>query len=200
MVLGYVSCFCQQNDFFRKAKETYDGYENRINSEFNRRMMSLSAEEAYLLKSEYLAALIEIEDNRTKAYVEALVKTKINEDLIEYKNPKNSTFKDSKDYVLNVERRESAEYPTGFLGLRAEVMNLFNTNLIYANTGVITTLVTFIVEKDGSVTNVKARGENIEFNKQAEIAIYLLSEKFKPARVKGNPVRSKFRFPIKMKF
>ena len=39
-----------------------------------------------------------------------------------------------------------------------------------------------MVDENGSITDIKAEGENISFNKQAEIAMYLISEKFtKPA-------------------
>jgi hypothetical protein len=35
-----------------------------------------------------------------------------------------------------------------------------------------------VVDENGSITDIKAEGENISFNKQAEIAMYLISEKF----------------------
>ena len=65
----------------------------------------------------------------------------------------------------------------------------------------LNTTVSFVVDENGSITDIKAEGENISFNKQAEIAMYLISEKFtKPALQKGNAVKYAFRMPLSIKF
>ena len=58
----------------------------------------------------------------------------------------------------------------------------------------------FVVEKDGSISSVKAEGDNFSFNRQAEIALYLLPEKFEPAFINGTAVRYRFRLPVAMDF
>jgi len=57
-----------------------------------------------------------------------------------------------------------------------------------------------VVEPDGSVSSVRADGTNPIFNRQAEIAVYMLPEKFSPALVNGKPVRYNFSIPLAMKF
>jgi hypothetical protein len=52
------------------------------------------------------------------------------------------------------------------------------------------------VEKDGSISNVHAQGDNFTFNRQAEIALYSLAEKFSPAIFKGDPTVYRFKIPL----
>lgn len=61
-------------------------------------------------------------------------------------------------------------------------------------------IVTFVVERDGSIAQVKSEGDNIVFNRQAEICMYLVPDKFIPGTLHGVAVRSRFTFPITMKF
>ncbi|WP_449399905.1 hypothetical protein [Chryseobacterium wanjuense] len=63
---------------------------------------------------------------------------------------------------------------------------------MYAEEKTVKTDVAFIVEKDGTISNVHAQGNNFTFNRQAEIALYSISEKFSPATLKGNTVRYRF--------
>lgn len=62
-----------------------------------------------------------------------------------------------------------------------------------------TVYVQFIVEKDGSVSNVKVlRGASPELNKEA-IRVTSLAQGWTPGKQKGKPVRVSFTFPIKFK-
>lgn len=65
---------------------------------------------------------------------------------------------------------------------------------------ILMTRVFFVVELDGSLSNVKAYGSNNSFNMQAEKAVKSVKGKWKPAEVNGNSVRSKFSFPMNMRF
>ena len=62
------------------------------------------------------------------------------------------------------------------------------------------TTVSFTVERDGSLTDVKATGSNSDFNREAERAVKAIRGKWNPGKVDGQAVRSKFRFPITMNF
>jgi len=84
--------------------------------------------------------------------------------------------------------------------LRKEVAQLFYGDGVFSEKGNIKTNVAFIVEKDGTISDVKAEGDNFTFNRQAEIAVYSVSEKFSPAYTNGNPVRYRFRLPLVLSF
>lgn len=65
---------------------------------------------------------------------------------------------------------------------------------------VLWTEVVFVVEKDGTLSNVEAEGPNKTFNAEAERTIKSIKGKWKPAEVEGKPMRSRKRVPIRMRF
>jgi len=66
--------------------------------------------------------------------------------------------------------------------------------------GKLSTTVTFIVEKDGSISQIKTDGKDVLFNKETERAIRSIKGKWTPAKVDGQSVRSYFKFPVSMVF
>ena len=81
-----------------------------------------------------------------------------------------------------------------------KVAELFYADGICCDDKELNTTLKFVVEKDGSISEITAEGETPSFNKQAEIALYLLPDKFqKPGTVNGNAVRYVFRMPIRMR-
>lgn len=95
---------------------------------------------------------------------------------------------------------EEAEYKGGINTFRNKVLQNFNTSPFEGTDEKLTTIITFVVEKDGSISNVKATGKNTEFNKEAENTIKRVKGNWIPAKVKGEAVRSYFKFPIRMVF
>jgi hypothetical protein len=84
--------------------------------------------------------------------------------------------------------------------LRKQVAGLIffeNSNIA---TNSVKTEVSFVVEKNGEITQVNTLGDNPSFNRQAEIAMYLLPDKFSPALINNSPARYRFRMPLSMKF
>ena len=65
---------------------------------------------------------------------------------------------------------------------------------------VLKAVVTFVVEKDGTLSQLKVTGVNPEFNREAENAIKSVKGKWIPAKLDGKVVRSYFKFPISMDF
>lgn len=65
---------------------------------------------------------------------------------------------------------------------------------------ILMTRVFFVVELDGSLSNVKAEGINDSFNTEAERTIKSIKGKWKPAEVEGKPMRSRNSVPIRMRF
>ena len=93
-----------------------------------------------------------------------------------------------------------ATYNGGIDDFRNKVMSNFDTSDFDYSDGVLSTTVTFIVEKDGNISQLTAKGKDASFNKEAERTIRSVKGKWIPAKVNGQPVRSYFNFPITMKF
>ena len=56
----------------------------------------------------------------------------------------------------------------------------------------------FIVEVDGTLSDISAKGENQSFNEEIERAVKSIQTKWIPAEVKGEKVRSKYYVPVKI--
>ena len=61
------------------------------------------------------------------------------------------------------------------------------------------TTVKFIVEPDGSLSNISAKGENQSFNEEAELAVKAIQVKWIPGEVNGTKIKSLYSTPIKMR-
>ena len=94
---------------------------------------------------------------------------------------------------------QAAEFPGGINSLRSKFASAFKSSKIKA-AGNISTVVSFIVEEDGSISNVKADGSNSQFNTEAVRVIKSIKNKWAPAKMNGEVVRSAFRIPLKMNF
>ena len=95
-----------------------------------------------------------------------------------------------------------ASFKGGIDSFRNKVMNSFDGSGIESEE-IVKTMVTFIVEMDGTISGVKANGTNAEFNNEAIRTVKAISNKgtWIPAKnKKGEFVRSYFKFPISMKF
>lgn len=94
----------------------------------------------------------------------------------------------------------AADFVGGINSFRNKVIDKFDTSN-FENESLIATTITFIVERDGSISGIKADGQNAVFNKEAIRTIMSIKGKWSPGKDKsGNIVRSYFKFPIKMKF
>jgi hypothetical protein len=98
----------------------------------------------------------------------------------------------SKNQVYEMVDR-AAQFPDGMTGFRTAFAKNVDVNKI-AGKG---TEVTFVVERDGSISNLKATGQNQSFNEQAVRAIKKIRTKWIPAKVNDVPVRARFKFPAK---
>lgn len=99
------------------------------------------------------------------------------------------------------ELASEAVYAGGIDSFRNKVMNNFDGSGFVDDQGTMKTVVTFIVEKDGTISGLKANGKDAEFNNEAIRSIKNIKGLWKPAKNKqGEPVRSYFKFPISMNF
>lgn len=95
---------------------------------------------------------------------------------------------------------KSADFEGGINSFRNKVMNKFDVSA-FENQEVVSTKVTFIVETDGTISNIKANGKDASFNAEAIRTIKTVKGKWIPGKNKKNEsVRSYFSFPISMKF
>ena len=64
----------------------------------------------------------------------------------------------------------------------------------------VSTNLSFIIEPDGTMSNVLAEGENQSFNKEMERVVKEdIKDKWIPAEIKGKKVRSYYKMPIRMR-
>ena len=103
------------------------------------------------------------------------------------------------EIVKNVD--VEADFIGGVNAFRTKVLQNFDSSVVENETGeVVKAVVTFVVERDGTISNIKVSGANIDFNKEAEKTIKGIKGKWNPAKFQGENVRSYFRFPISMQF
>ncbi len=98
------------------------------------------------------------------------------------------------------EVEQLAEFPGGIDSFRRKVGDNFDQGAMNGDEGTLKTELTFVVERDGTITQVKASGSNSDFNKEAERTIKSIKNKWTPAKVNGKPVRYRYRLPLTMNF
>ena len=98
------------------------------------------------------------------------------------------------------EVEQIAEFPGGINSFRSKVQNSFDGSVMDGDEGLVKTEVTFIVERDGSITDVKASGSNRTFNDEAIRTVKSIKNKWTPAKINGQAVRYRFRLPLTMQF
>ncbi|PKF75245.1 hypothetical protein [Chryseobacterium sp. PMSZPI] len=138
------------------------------------------------IKGDFLYFMKKMDSIENTAMIGALLRVRNLEDL--------QSIKKAYEWPTVVEK--APDYPGGINTLRQEVAGLLYVAGVNSENKTVKTSVAFIVEKDGSVSNVHAQGDNFTFNRQAEIALYSISEKFTPAMAKGDPARFEFRLPL----
>ncbi|MBT2621671.1 hypothetical protein J7E44_13020 [Chryseobacterium sp. ISL-6] len=151
------------------------------------------------IKQDFLFFMKKMDSIENVALIGALLKIKNTEDLNRLQL-ENKTISPEKAPDIFPITDKSADYPGGINALRKEVAHLFYIDGVLSETKIVKATVAFIVEKDGTISNVEAQGDNFTFNRQAQIALYSLSEKFSPAIINGDPVRYRFKLPLTMSF
>ncbi|AZI66752.1 energy transducer TonB [Kaistella daneshvariae] len=98
------------------------------------------------------------------------------------------------------EVEQLAEFPGGINKFRTAVGNNFDTSVMSGDEGTVKTEVIFVVERDGSITDVKANGPNSDFNAEAVRTVKSIKNKWTPAKINGTAVRYRYRLPLTMNF
>jgi len=93
-----------------------------------------------------------------------------------------------------------ADFEGGINSFRNIVVNKFDTSA-FEEQNSVATVVTFIVETNGTISDIKTNGKDPSFNAEAIRSIKAVKGKWIPGKnKKGESVRSYFKFPISMKF
>ena len=95
---------------------------------------------------------------------------------------------------------QEAEFPGSLNSFRNKIGENFDNSAMEGGEGTLKTTVTFIVERDGSISDVKASGSNSDFNSEAVRTVKSIKTKWVPAKINGQPVRQRFRLPLTMNF
>lgn len=117
--------------------------------------------------------------------------------VIIYSQTKEITAQDSTFVHEKVEKL--AEFPGGINEFRNQFTKVFRSDKIKEK-GFVKTLVLFVVEKDGSIIEVKALGGSQSFNDESIRAIKKIKGKWIPAEFNGEKVRFRFKLPLTMQF
>ncbi|WP_027387491.1 energy transducer TonB [Chryseobacterium gregarium] len=104
------------------------------------------------------------------------------------------------DTQVYTEVEQTAEFPGGINAFRNKVSGNFDGSAMNGDEGTVKTEITFVVERDGSITDVKASGKNSDFNSEAIRTIKSIKNKWTPAKINGQSVRYRFRLPLTMNF
>ncbi|WP_407402031.1 energy transducer TonB [Chryseobacterium sp.] len=104
------------------------------------------------------------------------------------------------DTQVYSEVEQTAEFPGGINAFRNKVSGNFDGSAMNGDEGTVKTEITFVVERDGSITDVKANGKNADFNAEAVRTIKSVKNKWTPAKINGQSVRYRFRLPLTMNF
>ena len=104
------------------------------------------------------------------------------------------------DTQVYSEVEQTAEFPGGINSFRNKVSTSFDGSAMNGDEGTVKTEITFVVERDGSITDVKANGKNSDFNAEAVRTIKSIKNKWTPAKINGQSVRYRFRLPLTMNF
>ena len=102
-------------------------------------------------------------------------------------------------FLLNIDSDKIDGYEDFPEEEKKEIQKLISENKPTPSVMLYTTL-TFIIEPDGTMSNVLAEGENQSFNKEMKRVVKEdIKDKWIPAEVKGKKVRSYYKMPIRMR-
>ena len=102
-------------------------------------------------------------------------------------------------FLLNIDSDKIDGYEDFPEEEKKEIQKLISENKPTPSVMLSTTL-SFIIEPDGTMSNVLAEGENQSFNKEMERVVKEdIKDKWISAEIKGKKVRSYYKMPIRMR-
>lgn len=101
-------------------------------------------------------------------------------------------------YTLNDEI--PASFPKGLNSLKHMIEKKFKVRKELNTSQNLTCEITFIIERDGSMSDIKAFGNNESFNNEIVNSMGKIKDKWIPAQVDGQKIRSRYKLPLTMSF
>ena len=92
------------------------------------------------------------------------------------------------------------EFPGGINEFRNLIMKNFRSEKLKIERGIVKTTVVFKIDKEGSMTDIKALGSHHFFNEEAVRALSKIKLKWTPAELDNEIVEYRFRMPFTMSF
>lgn len=190
LLLSFNVYFSQQTENLRFIKEKYNAEIQKIKDKYidDIEQTPLKKRSKITLKKNSDIDFLELK--RNNEYLEELEKIKSSYPLSDF---------ESKKAQADTEDDKSPQYPGGSEAFKKELADHINIEAIQGK-GIIQTRIVFIVDTNGSIVTVKASGENESFNRQAELAILLIKEKWEPAKKNNQPYKAVMRVPLTLNF
>lgn len=195
-----IACFLcfplfngQQNSEFREVKNRYDQHRTMIETAFIKEFQQQKSLNLKLkMEEDYRNFMMKFDSVQNAAMLMALIRVKNKEGI----RTVNRLADDlSENFPKTIDKM--AEYPGGINRLRGQLVeNLYFDSA--TNQDILKTNIRFVVNSDGEILDVNAEGDDPNFNRQAEIAMYLIPEKFLPAESDGVAMASYFRIPLSL--
>jgi len=111
-----------------------------------------------------------------------------------------TTAEDTKTETTQQSVEKLGEFPGGINEFRKQLMNHFRADKLKLDKGTVNTTVTFVINTDGSVSDIKASGENQVMNDESVRAVSKIKTKWIPAELNGEKVKYNFTMPFTLSF
>lgn len=122
------------------------------------------------------------------------------QDSIKTSGQLNELVLTEKNGKVQLDDEKPATFPLGLTAFRNMISNNFRMRKVSSNTDIEYCEIMFIIDKEGSIVEVKALGLNPSFNKEAEASVLKIKQKWIPAEINGEKVRYRFKFPLTITF
>lgn len=107
----------------------------------------------------------------------------------------NNNISSHKDEQVFETVDEPAKFPNGINALKTQISDYIDFDKV-AGSGNIRTELIFVINQDGSISNIEVNGVNSSLNNEAKKALNSVKTLWIPAKVKGKPVKYRLRLPI----
>ena len=155
------------------------------------------------IKIQYMDGSVKSLKYNDEMYIGTAAYDEFNKASDDYEDLKNTEIK--KSVVINgneiyttVDQR--AEFPGGINAFRNKISSTLNQENFKNYSGTLKSELSFVVNQDGSISDIKAIGSNSQFNIECEKAVKLITNKWAPAKINGEKVKSVYSLPVTVSF
>ena len=181
--------------FFLLAQKTYATEKPLINEKIDAKEILKTAEKITETETEKVVLDTIKKNPKEEIKVQNSVKK---EDIVNVKNsevPPPPPPAIDGDYV-------QAEFPGGMNVLRNKFSQAFNGSVFTGSEKTMKSTIYLSINEKGEITKITVEGDNLAFNQESQRTFTEVTKGivFTPAKLKGNPVESMYKFPLTMSF